>query len=317
MQLSELQFDVKRQMQVENAYSRQNIRKMVKTDIKECQELQDKIYVAEKLLIKWIEQDHYSTKKDCLNELMNLANAGEFNIQDMIIDILTVVLSLDYQAKMTQIVGQCEHILPFDDYMVRIKRMGEILYQLCVADLFDITRNVNNEISIINRYGLDGDTAKYIEQAKFLPPMLCKPNKIYSLRDSAYLTARAMNVSKVWNQDERDICLDVLNMSNQMAFSLDIELLKFMDEEMPEEIKNFKHRSQQFESLVTSTQEVCIELFHGGNKFYFAHFYDARGRLYCRGYHCSYQGNSYRKAMLNFHETVEVTIDDEYLNFFN
>ena len=35
-----------------------------------------------------------------------------------------------------------------------------------------------------------------------------------------------------------------------------------------------------------------------GNKFYFTHKVDKRGRLYCQGYHINYQSASYKKAMI-------------------
>jgi DNA-directed RNA polymerase len=35
-----------------------------------------------------------------------------------------------------------------------------------------------------------------------------------------------------------------------------------------------------------------------GNEFYLTHRYDKRGRVYCQGYHISYQGNAWNKSVI-------------------
>jgi DNA-directed RNA polymerase len=44
------------------------------------------------------------------------------------------------------------------------------------------------------------------------------------------------------------------------------------------------------------------------NEFYLTHRYDKRGRVYCQGYHVTYQGTPWNKAVLELadKEIIEV-----------
>jgi hypothetical protein len=48
-----------------------------------------------------------------------------------------------------------------------------------------------------------------------------------------------------------------------------------------------------------------------GNKFYFTHSYDFRGRIYANGYHLNYQGTPYDKASLDFNSSETLSEDGE------
>ena len=50
-----------------------------------------------------------------------------------------------------------------------------------------------------------------------------------------------------------------------------------------------------------------------GNKFWFTHKYDKRGRIYCCGYQLNTQGNSYAKAQLELANKQLITNE---INFF-
>ena len=248
----------------------------------------------------WIKEDHYDTKKNSLNYLND-----NVNWEELLIDVLAVIIPTP-KTTITSIVGQTAHMLPIS-YEIAVKRMSEILYQMAVSDLIEMTPAHNSDDGVIiieNVYCLSDKLLHHLNKVRFVPPMVCEPRTVKHNKDSGYLTFRSPIMSKSYNQHEGDLCLDVMNLTNKCVFSIDIDFLKAAKDTLVDETLN------------QMTNETCVDLFHWGNKFYFNNFYDARGRMYCRGYHLSYQGNSYRKAMLNFHKTEEIKVDEEYEGIF-
>ena len=58
------------------------------------------------------------------------------------------------------------------------------------------------------------------------------------------------------------------------------------------------------------SMKVFAMLINEGNRFYLTHKYDKRGRTYCQGYHVSYQGNTYRKAILQLADKELVPVEE-------
>ena len=286
------------QEMIETQYSRHHVRSLIKEELTNT--LMEPIYECIGRIQSWIEEDHYDTKKDSLNYLND-----NVNWEELLIDILAVVIPSS-KTTLTSIVGQTAHLLPIK-YEAAVKRMSEILYQMAVSDLIEMTPAHNSEEGVIiieNVYCLSDKLLHHLNKVRFVPPMVCEPKALRHNKDSGYLTFRSPIMSKSYNQHDGDLCLDVMNLTNKCAFSVDIDFLKAAKDTLVDETLN------------QMTNETCVDLFHWGNKFYFNNFYDARGRMYCRGYHLNYQGNSYRKAMLNFHKTEEIEVDEEYEGIF-
>ena len=58
-------------------------------------------------------------------------------------------------------------------------------------------------------------------------------------------------------------------------------------------------KERQFSVLREQTYDVCKLLIQSGNDFHFTHKVDKRGRTYSNGYSVNYQGNSFRKSIIN------------------
>lgn len=306
------------QLMFENRFSKQNIRKLMLKEIEESPIVLARVKICAKQITEWMNQEHYQSKQESLKQL------EEINLEELIIDCLAQILPMGRSIELTQIVGQLAGFLPYDDYIESVKRMSELVVKFAEADLIDIVpayASPTGTILVRNVLALDEKIVRYIEQAKFLPPMVCPPNIIKSNHDCGYLTFKKHLILKGYNQHNDDVCIDSINLLNQVPYSLDIELLKSIEEELTpgkgkKEITDLEKRKEDFDTLVLKTNDVCIDLIHAGNKFYFTHHPDARGRTYCRGYHCSYQGNSYRKAMLNFADTMPVDDFEDYAEYF-
>ena len=192
--------------------------------------------------------------------------------------------------------------------------MGEILYKMAESDLINIyPANRNGVIEIESVHTLSEQTLWHLSKTRFLPPMLVPPRVLKSNKDSGYLTVKSPILSRGTKIDNRELCLDLINLANSCAFSLDIDFLR-----ASEDISEYSSKEEeiQAEHLRKLTNEMCVDIYHQGNEFYFNHFYDARGRLYCRGYHVNYQSNSYRKAMLNFHKSTPIEVTPEDISAF-
>lgn len=281
------------QHSIEMQYSKKHVRDLIQQN---CTELDYSPCITQ--IRNWIAEDHYPSKKESLLYL-------DENVDwvDVLSGILAVVIPVESQ-EITSVVGQTAHLLPLP-YEVAIKRIAEIIYQMAVADLLDITpANRHGTITVSTPYSLSDDILFKLEKARFLPPMVIPPRPIKSRKDSGYLTVRSPVLSKSYNQHDGDLAWDVLNLTNSCAFTLDIDFLKAAKDELEDE------------QLNQLTNETCVDLYHWGNEFYFNNFYDARGRMYCRGYHLNFQGNSYRKAMLNFLKSEPITVDEQYEGIF-
>lgn len=315
---SSVRQQVELQAHIERKYSKQNIRKRVRQELETSEIIMIQLDRAVKGIHEWMNKPSYPQKEESLKFLKE----SEVNFHDLFIDILTETMPQTGPMTMTSVCGLCAPLLPYEDYMESVKRMSDIIVIMAKADLFDI-KQANSldgtSILIFNKYGFDEETAAYIKQTKFLPPMVCKPRKLKTNWDSAYILHKAGPFSRKVKPHDGDICLDSMNSFNATAFSLDIEYLYHVEDQLKEndDVKvSAEDRERDFARLVRATNEVCVELIKAGNRFYFPNFDDARGRKYRRGYHVNPQGNSYRKGMLNFADPVPMEMPEDMKEFF-
>ena len=316
------------QMMMETKYSKSNIREYVRKDIEECSDLMAKINICVVDITRWIDAEHYDSKKESLQLFK------EINVEDMIIDIMALMLTaypLHVAFDLTAAVGLVNRCLPHKENSERVKRCGEILYHMANSDLVTMRpayANSKNVITVANKYSIGGDTAKYINLSRFTPPLVCEPNEIKSARDSSYLTKQSFAVLKSKHAHDYEINLVSINKFAQTPFSLDKETLYLIEDQIKAKKKkkydtnatvaNAEQKEKAFDKLTLTTAEVCADLIKAGNRFFFDPFYCGRGRTYCRGYHVNMHGNSFRKSMLNFADPVDMdqTGIDEYREMF-
>lgn len=287
------------QLMLENKYSKANIRSYILKDIAECKELMDKLTVCTQSINIWINENHYESKKESLQKLK------EVDITELLVDMLSVLLTQSYKMEITAAVGLVAGFTPWKDYKEAIKRSAELLYHMAACDIIDMSPAFLSEtdtILISNKYGLSGETAKYIEMSKFTPPMVCVPETVKNARESGYLTKQKFSILKPKHMHNYPINLSSINKFNSTPLSLDMEFLKMVEDEISITVdseKEVEMQTKNFNKFRLETYDVCLEMYKAGNQFYLTTFYDARGRTYSRGYHINYQGNSYRKAMIN------------------
>lgn len=179
-------------------------------------------------------------------------------------------------------------------------------------------------------YELSDELQQRIKEFRFLNPMLVQPlqvNQKNNNKGGGYLTIGSDSIILGGIHHIYNICSDVLDRLNSTQFEYNIPLMKLfrnswssmnkpkladgidrLKDETKEEYQNRLEAFADYEKLVYAT---ASQLINNGNKFYLTHKYDKRGRIYCIGYQCSYQSNSYGKAILNFanKELVSNTIE--------
>lgn len=64
--------------------------------------------------------------------------------------------------------------------------------------------------------------------------------------------------------------------------------------------EDFEKRRKAFLKYDKVAKDVIGLLIQEGNEFYLTHKYDKRGRVYCQGYHVTYQGAAWNKAVIEF-----------------
>ncbi|WVI66504.1 RNA polymerase [Vibrio phage pVco-7] len=301
------------QMMMETKYSKSNIRKYILDDIQECQELMDKLHICALQVEKWCQEDHYESKKESLAVLLD----EEFSIKDLLVDIMSMVLTQSYRMEITSAVGLVAGFMPWEDYRIKIKRAAELLFHLAACDIIDMAPafiSETNTVLISNKYSIGGDTAKYIEMSKFTPPMVCVPEPVKSTRESGYLTKQQFAILKGKHQHNYPVNLASINNFNSIPLSLDHEFLRMVEDELETDAETemeIDKRRKAFDKLRLETYDVCLDIIRAGNEFYETHFWCGRGRTYTRGYHINSQGNSYRKAMVNYAEAADINEDIE------
>jgi hypothetical protein len=280
---------------VENIFSRKNIEKKVLEDLRSSPAIVEKIEQGVEALTEWIQGDYYESKNKRLARLLQL------DLKHTVEEILVVVLQLRAPTMLTSVVGQLAGNLNYSSKVDGIKTLAEILTILCEVDLFDIYKeSISGILTVSNIYELDDETTEFINRTKYLPPMLCVPNKIKSNHDSGYLTVRDTMLLGKGNYHDGELCLDSINKFNAIPLSLDVRLLKSYEETSKKDLDT-PEKEKAFNNMVRQSYRVYLDLIKQGNHFYLTHKLDKRGRTYSQGYHVNPQGASYKKAILNFH----------------
>lgn len=181
---------------------------------------------------------------------------------------------------------------------------ADALLLACQIDLVDW--NPVTEQFIV-KYDITQDVQDDLDRYQFPLPMIVEPRELKTNNDTGYYTSRNSVILKN-NHHDKDVCLDHLNQMNRIRLTLNNDVASFienswrnLDKPKPgEDRKDFDKRKKAFEKYDRTARDVMAHLEIAGGEFYLTHKYDKRGRVYCQGYHVSYQGNCWNKAVIEF-----------------
>lgn len=214
---------------------------------------------------------------------------------DFGIDLLTQMV-LHKRASVATLVGCLRH--HFKDSQMT----ADMLLRAAEVDLVDYSPQLQQFIMI---YDVSDDVKADLERFQFPLPMVIKPVKVTTNRDTGYMLGRgSILLGGEFHLD--DVCLDHINRMNSIKFSINHDTATMvknqwrnLDKPKEGESKNdFQQRRKAFEKYDRTTKDVMDLLLKHGNEFYLTHRPDKRGRTYCVGYHVNYQGASWNKAVI-------------------
>lgn len=284
---------IENQRQIEHLYSKSYIRNYLVEALLGSVELNQKIQEGKALIEQWVNGSYYDSKQIRIASFMQ-----DRDLVATLQDIFIITLQKQKPELFTSVVGEVASVLGMTDKGDGAKVAGELLAILADLDVYDLFRATNRgSIQLVSAFELDERITKFIEQTMYLPPMICEPTEIKTNYDSGYLTQRESMILGRGNFHNGNICLDSINKFNQIPLSLNTELLKTFSEKPKQEFTDPK-KKEQWTNFVKKSYDVYRDLYRHGNRFWLTHRVDKRGRTYAQGYHCSTQGNSFRKAIV-------------------
>ena len=285
----------------EARFNRKHIDAKIREEIKANPDMCDKMAQGVDLLKQYMAGSYYESKMKRIAQLVNL------DLEAMVLDLFAGIAYCLRPELFTSVTAQLASRLKFSDKTEAITTVAEITAVLCATDAFDIEKaNKMASLMVVSNIPLSERLVTFIEESQFLPPMVCEPLELIHNYSSGYLTHNDSLILGTGNHHDGDICLDVLNTMNKVALKLDTEFLCKVEEEPTFDLdtqdkidqwNKFKEQSYMMYSLLASQ----------GNRFYFNHKVDKRGRIYASGYHISTQGTSFKKASLEFAKEELVT----------
>lgn len=313
--ITEAQNKVDVQLATELYYSKEAINRRIINIIDNDQEILDNIQKAVTNIELWsLSFNGYDSKRERLNILLD-----NNDIEKIVRNILVMVMKLcDKNDLLSSIAGQASGLIKEMNPRQAVTTAAEILALMDKADLIYIESGANtfedefghihDTVSkfVSNPWEINNATKEHIQRAMYLPPLIVQPRKVKENNHSVYLnTSKDSLILGKGNYHDKRISLDVINSLNSTKLSINIDMLEYLkndivlDEDEVNAMKADPKRKEQYNKLMKDSAYVYAYLVANGNEFYLSHKFDKRGRTYCQGYHCSYQGNSFRKSVID------------------
>lgn len=307
----------------EYRFARSAIDRYIRLEIESEPLLMERHAQAVELLSTWLDQDWYASKQARLDQLR------ELDLERLAMDVFVASAYCQTPETLVSISAKLASKLHFSDKPDGVKTAAEILAVVCATDVYDIFKVSKHGGTLVkSKLGFSDRLMSYIANSRYLPPLVCEPNWVRDNRDSAYLTVpKDSLILGKGNHHEGDISLDIINLQNQIPLKLSLEMLCTLDETKPSKLEQaelearddvtaqeLRERLEQWELFRNESYELYKLMAMQHNRFFLSHKVDKRGRLYPQGYHISYAGTSFKKAIVELYEEEMVEgVPREYL----
>jgi hypothetical protein len=301
---------VANQRWLEEHHSSIHAAKLVIQGIKDSP-LQQKLFEAQTMINTWIASPSAHPSIDVLKA----------SIEDVERAVHVVVknIAIEGETSLAALVMQCLSVSKLERRQA-IQATAEVIALVSKTGLFSIEKG--EEIWMVySNIQLPLEVIEHLDQTSYLPPLITKPKVIRKNMDSGYLTyeSESQILGHKTNRHEEWISLDVINTQNQIPLQLCEDFVAVYQEETPDfllddygnprrkwEVVKAEVNWHRYKRQVSYFQSLLSGF---GNKFYMVTKVDKRGRLYCSGYHLSYQGTSYRKASIELFKEEFIPLD--------
>lgn len=191
-----------------------------------------------------------------------------------------------------------------DKHFNNVQQTADMLQKCAEADLLDWSPQL--DIFVV-KFTISADVQAELDRFQFPLPMVVTPRLVRSNRDTGMLTTGGSLILKN-NHHEDDICLDHINRSNAIKFSINFHVADMvknqwrgLDKAKPGETReDFARRKKAFEKYDATAREMMQIVTEHKNEFHLLHKVCKRGRTHCSGYHINYQGAPWNKAVVEF-----------------
>ncbi len=284
------------QKNIEAKYSRSEIRKHVLLDIDQSSEVFKKCRM---LITKYLTKNYsYKSKANRITGLRH----GSISTMDIVLELFIAILPIKIVSPIQSVTALIGSHLGFDNLLDGIKTASELIAICESSGAYTIYHSTSDDndtgtLAIMGHYSLEPHTEAFINQTKYLPPMVCEPDEWTDNRNGGYMNYKASVILGRINHHDQKQALEPINILQDIAWELN-DIVHF--NEVPNKVLDTDKKNRQFSQLCDESTVVYQELIDNGNKFYFVWKYDKRGRSYSQGYHCNLQGTEYKKAILNF-----------------
>lgn len=281
---------IQRQENIEMQYSRKHIDKYIRDEIEANPIMQDKIEQGIQFVTEYMGKTYYDSKNKRIAQLQGL------DLRTLVTEIFVGIAYCQTEELFTSVTAMMAGRLRFSDKLDAIKTIAELLAVLCMTDAFDILKaSKSASLVVVSRIPLSADTIRFIANSQYLPPMVCRPLPLENNYSSGYLTHNDSLVLGTGNHHDGDLCLDVLNLMNQIPLSLDTDFLSSVEED-PTFVADTQEKIEQWDNFKRQSYEFYLLIAQYGNRFWLTHKVDKRGRIYSCGYHITTQGTAFKKA---------------------
>lgn len=162
---------------------------------------------------------------------------------------------------------------------------------------------------LVTAITIGDDVQAELDRFQFPLPMVIEPREVKTNRDTGYVLNRGSIILKKNHHDD-DVCLGHINRQNRVKLAINRDTAMMVKNtwrnlDRPKEgesREDFEKRVRAFEKYDRTCHDVIEVLTEHGNEFYLTHKYDKRGRVYCQGYHVTYQGAPWNKAVIELAE---------------
>ena len=182
------------------------------------------------------------------------------------------------------------------------QQCADMLHKAVEADL--VNWNLTLQIFIV-AFTITDDVQAELDRFQYPLPFVAPPRQVKNNRDTGMYTSSGSIILKNNHHDE-DVCLDHINRVNSIRFTIDERVVKLvrnqwrnLDKAKEGESKeDFQRRKKAFEKYDRTAKDVMNKVMEFSDEFSLGHKYCKRGRTYCQGYHVSYQGTAWNKAVI-------------------
>lgn len=246
---------------------------------------------------------HYFKKELKAQSGLDLTKFMELNqIDESFGFSLLVQMALHRRTTLPTMIGILRH------HMKTAQEVADAILKCCELDLVH-WHPAFSQLVVEPTLTIPANVQRELDLYQFPLPMVIEPKKVKSNRDTGYVLNGGSIILKK-NHHEQDVVLDHINRMNAVKFTINTDTAQMikntwrnLDKPKDGESKeDFEKRKRAFEKYDRTCHEVHAKLAEHGNEFYLTHKYDKRGRVYCQGYHCNYQGASWNKAVIELAE---------------